>query len=329
MRSRSWNGVRAWRTALLALPAIAVTLLLLSSVATAENCEFFAFKVDPETGSRLEDPSRENLVSAPPMHLRFIPSGGVTGGRVDYWYSVDGADWVHYGFARGGNSVTGGPVVTIEEPGSHSIRFACVEDSGAQWFSDPQTALVEGGGSGGALTAGILILVLGAILVRRSQAKERERRSSKLRVIFDGLAVRVFERTKAGEGQSERELASYRAVSGQPGTGPDDQCEKDFGPLPEGRYTFFSREFAEPPPAERDAWGRRRVPLHPAPETYLCEPRRGGFYIHGGADPESHGCIDLTSNDIAFHQLVMKEKGPIEVLVDYEAWRRERRHSAR
>lgn len=89
------------------------------------------------------------------------------------------------------------------------------------------------------------------------------------------------------------------------------QKKKDRGPLPEGlwhvkqsRYQKMgNRSNAEKLAAElgrtawpggESSWGRHRIWLDPADgtETY----RRSGFSIHGGDDPGSAGCVDLTNS---------------------------------
>ena len=91
--------------------------------------------------------------------------------------------------------------------------------------------------------------------------------------------------------------------------------------LGQGKFTDDS-EFS------KIAWGNFRAPLQPYPSTNtygLTSEKRGGFYIHGGAIPGSHGCIDLSKNmdDFArfltFWQERHKQK-QIDIVVDYETY---------
>ena len=59
------------------------------------------------------------------------------------------------------------------------------------------------------------------------------------------------------------------------------------------------------------AWGRGRVPIYPN-ETVVDGVKRGGFTIHGGSDPGSAGCIDLTDYDMKF----LKELGRYKRVTD-------------
>jgi len=92
-------------------------------------------------------------------------------------------------------------------------------------------------------------------------------------------------------------VGNYPATSGVPGV--TDPSIPNQGPIPEGRYTVnpseispagFFRRYLDP----RD-WGEYRVPAHPdaGTETF----GRSGFFIHGGKDPGSAGCIDVGRGD--------------------------------
>ncbi|GGU44483.1 hypothetical protein [Lentzea flava] len=91
----------------------------------------------------------------------------------------------------------------------------------------------------------------------------------------------------------------------------------DFGPIPEGTFTFRAAEFGLFDQVEQlrmigggsftdpfgqalhgGDWGAGRAPLHPAhvvPAPRGCgnTGRRSGFYIHGGSLSGSSGCIDI------------------------------------
>lgn len=104
----------------------------------------------------------------------------------------------------------------------------------------------------------------------------------------------------------------WPAVSGRSGfQSSGHQYLKDIGPLPEGRYIVGQSRIdnlADAPPQDllfgligrghwpglRRSWGTHRIWLEPAPETDT--HGRSGFSIHGGRDPGSAGCIDLTGH---------------------------------
>lgn len=112
---------------------------------------------------------------------------------------------------------------------------------------------------------------------------------------------------------SDKVSLSYKADSGKP-TGTDTTGQPVFdyskerqtltsqGPIPEGSYWINPNEigynwggvFRRTTRWSQSAWGSYRVTIHPARKTNThC---RGGFFIHGGRDRGSSGCIDLTSN---------------------------------
>lgn len=118
---------------------------------------------------------------------------------------------------------------------------------------------------------------------------------------------------------------SYRATSGLPGyQTPQQSCEKNAGPLPEGTYELSLRidpnvyavdkgnnqcdlrpsAFIQKIPRGSLAgeceefwanWGTNRVRLEPADRKTrtVCSPRRGGFYLHDSTKGYSHGCIEV------------------------------------
>lgn len=74
------------------------------------------------------------------------------------------------------------------------------------------------------------------------------------------------------------------------------------GPIPAGRYWIQPSELQENAwyrfANATSAWGNFWITIHPYPSTQT--HGRGGFFIHGGAQPGSAGCIDLASNMDAF-----------------------------
>jgi hypothetical protein len=137
--------------------------------------------------------------------------------------------------------------------------------------------------------------------------------------------------------------------------------EKNAGPTPPGKYLvgmlearqgmkepvsglraaykkFFTDEYDNPTAAEhlfqnsseysRISWGNYRAPIYPLPGTNTYG--RGGFYVHGGTFPGSHGCIDLTSDMDDFGKFYGKwlaanpTKKGIPLTVQYpESWKNE------
>ena len=73
------------------------------------------------------------------------------------------------------------------------------------------------------------------------------------------------------------------------------------GPLPEGNYwievdekrNWWTSKFSHI--VERKAWGDYSWSLHPESSTETFG--RGGFFIHGGDNWGSNGCIDIKSGD--------------------------------
>ena len=122
----------------------------------------------------------------------------------------------------------------------------------------------------------------------------------------------------------------WEATSGVPGSGPEDQGKKDYGPIPEGEYTFSPQEvqhFDWYNPADwyrfkfRGDWGDNRVPLDPTPMTEIEQNRndinRYGFFFHGGNFPGSAGCIDLGDNEEDFFNTIQQYDHPLELKVIY------------
>lgn len=151
----------------------------------------------------------------------------------------------------------------------------------------------------------------------------------KLSLFFNGkvLIFRVVENDKILR-------FNYKAVSGRPlKDGSFDYSKQrqklpSIGPLPEGNYYIKPQEIqyakdrttidkiignigmGTMPGGER-SWGIGRVWIYPQ-SVIIDGVERGDFSIHGGDTPGSAGCIDLTSNDRSFFDVLEKYKGKCE-----------------
>lgn len=165
------------------------------------------------------------------------------------------------------------------------------------------------------------------------------------KLIFDGRKLCfVEEDSKTNE---ERCVKCWRARSGvlsddgNTQMGKDKQKEKDEGPVPEGRYTVSVEELEKSYETQGpnkgklkegdrqkewmkspSLWGDTRVLIKPKTGTET--HGRDGFFIHGGDEFGSIGCIDLSRASKAFFtywELNYDAKGvkeqPIELVVDY------------
>ncbi len=78
------------------------------------------------------------------------------------------------------------------------------------------------------------------------------------------------------------------------------------GAIPMGTYTIFSSEISNPGVLGFIArsitgdWGSWRVPLHPNAGTNTYG--RSGFFIHGGSNQGSAGCIDVGGGQFGSNQ---------------------------
>lgn len=92
------------------------------------------------------------------------------------------------------------------------------------------------------------------------------------------------------------------------GKSPEYQNLKSTGPIPEGTYVARQEKLQHITPyglafglankgtwpGSLYSWGASRIPSEASTNTNTFD--RGGFYIHGGWEPGSAGCIDLTSS---------------------------------
>lgn len=117
---------------------------------------------------------------------------------------------------------------------------------------------------------------------------------------FDGKTLTIYQNGKV--------VASWNAVSGKPGyQSPEYQNAQSRGPIPEGIYVARQEKLQHITtyglaaglinkgtwPGSLYSWGSSRIPLEASTDTNTFD--RGGFYVHGGWEPGSNGCIDLTS----------------------------------
>ena len=98
---------------------------------------------------------------------------------------------------------------------------------------------------------------------------------------------------------------------------------KDKGPIPEGLWNvdYSNTQHFENLswwnqcksymgcgewPGAKGSWGVHRTWIYPIGDTNIYG--RGGFSIHGGKDPGSAGCIDLTKHNDSFHNWLKNNK---------------------
>lgn len=113
------------------------------------------------------------------------------------------------------------------------------------------------------------------------------------------------------------------ATSGRPGATSADQRRESFGPIPEGTYAtgrIFNEHGAEKMVFRvrtlfRD-YGDFRTPLTPVSGTDL-QGRTGHFWLHGGSEPGSAGCIDVGMRDASLFTLLKQIGAPVPVVVAY------------
>ena len=137
--------------------------------------------------------------------------------------------------------------------------------------------------------------------------------------IFDGKSFTIY--------QDGKPIISWGAVSGRDGfQSPEYQNLKSTGPIPEGSYIARQKELQNRDdygpikrytswPGGEQGWGKNRVWLEPSKDTNTYG--RSKFSIHGGTEPGSAGCIDLTSSMDAFTKWFEKNGHDLIVNVKY------------
>ncbi len=120
-------------------------------------------------------------------------------------------------------------------------------------------------------------------------------------------------------------INSWNSTSGVRGSGPEHQNRANFGPIPEGDYFVNPNKIDyynwwDPRDRDwrgsnaRDSWGNARVPIEKAPSNTTT---RGGCFIHGGKNPGSYGCIDLTCQEKPFFDVLERYNKPLPLTVKY------------
>jgi Tlde1 domain len=101
------------------------------------------------------------------------------------------------------------------------------------------------------------------------------------------------------------------------------QAEKNTGGIPEGKYYIKLEEQRSAQTSrwshivKRTAWGAYSWSMHKADDTDA--KGRSGFFIHGGDNPGSAGCIDVTSGDIKLEKYLQNRKqGVVYIYVKYD-----------
>lgn len=140
---------------------------------------------------------------------------------------------------------------------------------------------------------------------------------------FNGKTLTIY--------QDGKPVISWDAVSGNKDFQSSEyQNLKSKGPIPEGIYVARQEklQYITPYglaaglinkgtwPGSLYSWGSSRIALEASKETDTFD--RGGFYVHGGWEPGSNGCIDLTSQMDDFTKWFENNGHDLIVNVKYE-----------
>lgn len=140
-------------------------------------------------------------------------------------------------------------------------------------------------------------------------------------LFFDG------ERLVAFDSDSGEVLREWEGVSGELDDGETTQPELSDvpfqGPIPEGGYTVDSDVTSENKWyklgwGNESAWGNVRTEIAPLDDTDTFG--RDGMFVHGGDNPGSAGCIDLTDSNNDFHDWLAEQDEPVDLIVDYDGY---------
>ncbi|WP_065792104.1 MULTISPECIES: DUF2778 domain-containing protein [unclassified Ensifer] len=146
----------------------------------------------------------------------------------------------------------------------------------------------------------------------------------KIKLHFDGKRLNATE--------NGRYAGGWDGVAGRPGKqGPENQKRTNVGPIPEGVYDVEQLQY--PPqdswerfeswmgegewPGLEKTWDNSRAFLKKKSIADPATAHRNGFSIHGGKDPGSNGCIDLTSGMDGFADFYRNTGQSAELNVSY------------
>ncbi|MBF0284659.1 MAG: DUF2778 domain-containing protein [Magnetococcales bacterium] len=150
----------------------------------------------------------------------------------------------------------------------------------------------------------------------------KDMRESGEKLIYDGRFLSYWK-----DGRIEK---VWRGVSGEEGVQSKEyQSVQNKGPIPHGRYTvaqdqhqsigvanrLFGNSRVGNFPGGTATWGEHRVWLKPHVENEM--HGRKDFTIHGGSEPGSAGCIDLTDEMNSFSEWFKGHKKDIDLEVFY------------
>jgi len=132
---------------------------------------------------------------------------------------------------------------------------------------------------------------------------------SPISLLFDGKVLKMT------AGVRSKRIYEYPADSGKPDKfgrfsySKERQKKPFIGSIPAEDYWINPKEFWENAwykiTSSYSGWGDFRVTIHPYPKSQTYG--RGGFFIHGGTERGSAGCIDLTNKISYFYRDIRKE----------------------
>ena len=137
---------------------------------------------------------------------------------------------------------------------------------------------------------------------------------SDVSLLFDGYYLKLL----SGTGVGGMVIQAWHARSGVKGSNGNfdysltHQKTHNHGPIPAGEYWIQPMQLKNLW-AGGDAWGDSRITIHPRTATDTFS--RGGFFIHGGKDFGSIGCIDLAYGMKSFRKK-LEELSP-DIVVDW------------
>lgn len=144
--------------------------------------------------------------------------------------------------------------------------------------------------------------------------------NSGLKAEFDGDRLRV--------NYNGEQIGDFKGMSGYPSRQyKEDVTFSDKGPIPEGEYMLNYDDFQQYDKNvaatkgrnywmnKPESWGYERISITPqeGTDTY----GRDGFYVHGGRELKSGGCIDLGVQMPNFGGIIKKYRENIPLTVKY------------